>query len=349
LNKTGRYLFSVLILTFAVSSLIVSTPGSVVSQFVQAISTVYTSTTSTTTTQTAPASSTTSTSTSTSSTSTSTTTTSTSTSWSYTSSTTTSTTNSSTSTSYTATAVTSTTTTVTISSSVTGSTTTTVSVTSTTTVGPPCPVAMVAAGSVLEPLANGLRDFRNSQIMRTEAGYDFMVTFNSWYYSWAPGVAQLAGTNPWFADALRVGIVPLFGILYTADFTYNAASLLSPEVGAVTAGLVAASLIGLIYVAPLAYLSLRLLRLQRRLAKIRSVHVMPMAGWLGLSGAIMLAAYMTGSSMLMGLSTASLTLSALSLGCVAGTRALARIQPPTLNMVAHVIALKQLARRFPNL
>jgi hypothetical protein len=208
---------------------------------------------------------------------------------------------------------------------------------------------MVAAGSALEPLANGLRDFRNSQIMRTQAGYDFMVTFNSWYYSWAPGVAQFAGTNPWFADALRVGIVPLFGILYAADLSYTAVASINPEAGAITAGLVAASLIGLVYVAPLTYISMRVLRLHRKLVRLRGVHAMPLLGWLALSVAMVLAGYASGSSTMMSLATSSLALSTLSLGCIAGAKALARIQVPSTNIPALVMAIKHMARRFPSL
>jgi hypothetical protein len=200
----------------------------------------------------------------------------------------------------------------------------------------------------LEPLADGLRGFRNSQIMRTQAGYDFMVTFNAWYYSWAPSVARLSVTNQWFADALRVGLVPLFGILYAADYTYAAMAFVNPELGAITAGIVAASLIGLVYVAPVTYVSMRVLRLQRKLAKIRSVHASPLLGWLGLSAAMILAAYVSGSSMLMGLATASLALSTLSLGCLTGTKALSLVQLPTTNIPALVMALKQMSRRFPN-
>lgn len=284
----------------------------------------------------------TSTSTSTTATSTSTSTTSLTTSFSYTSSRTLTFTNSSTSTSYTNT----------ISSSVTSTTTTTQPIlTSTQTLGPTttvlpsvgCPVAFATSGTPLEPYANFLRVFRNNEVQNTTAGRMFMQAFNGWYYGWAPSVTDVAATHPLFLGALRVGVYPLIGILYAAYFSYAAVSPVSAEAGTLTAGVVAASLIGLVYVAPVAYVSLRLVR-RMKFLRPGKVHLLPASGWVVASASMIGAAYLSGSAWLMGLGTASLTLSMLSIGSFFGALALSSVQLPFLNMHAMMFAVRRVTR-----
>jgi hypothetical protein len=281
-----------------------------------------------------------STTTSTSATSTSTTTTSTSTSFSYTLTITSTTTTTSYSTSITSTQTSTSASLVTTPT--TGYQTTTETSTHKISTVPLCPVALVAAGSALEPYADSLRGFRNNQILNTYAGHQFMDAFNWWYYGWAPSVAWTAASNHWFAEGLRVGLYPLFGILYAAYFSYLAVAPVSPEAGAVIAGIVAASLIGLVYVAPVAYVSARLLRLHKRLLSLRRTNLAPIAMWTMASGLMILAAYVSSSAALMGLSTASLTLSALSLGSLLGAKGIGRIQLPITNFSTLTLAMRRL-------
>ena len=287
---------------------------------------------------------TTSTSFSTMVTSTTTSTTSTSTSFSYTSTYSTTTTNTTTFTSYTATATT--------FGSSTQPTTVTQGSTSTIFTGPTttalpglsCPVAFATSGTPLGPYANFLRGFRNNQIQNTTAGGMFMQTFNGWYYSWAPSVTYAAARNGWFLDVLRVGVYPLIGILYAAYFSYAVVSPISAEAGALAAGVVAASLIGLVYVAPVAYVSLRLVRRRTKFLTPARTYLLPASGGVAASALMIGAAYLSGSALLMGLGTASMTLSMLSVGSLLGARALTSVQFPVVNLHAKVFAMRRMAR-----
>jgi hypothetical protein len=200
---------------------------------------------------------------------------------------------------------------------------------------------MATAGTALEPYANFLRGFRNNEIQNTTAGRDFMWAFNGWYYGWAPSVSYSAAVNPWLLEALRVGVYPLIGILYASYYAYGAVSPLSPEAGAVVAGVVAASLIGLVYVAPVAYVGMRLFRRRLRFLTQNGMHLSLAGGWFAGSMLLISAAYVAGSGWLMGLGTASLTLSMLSVGSVLGALGLNYVQLPNLNLHVAAFALKR--------
>ena len=292
-------------------------------------------------------STTTSTSFSTTTSSTSTSTTTTSTSWSYTSTYSSTTTSTSTYTSYTSTVsgASSTFTEVTATSSTsTSSTTTSATTTVLPSISPSCPLALATTGTALEPYANFLRGFRNDQIQNTTAGRDFMQAFNGWYYGWAPSVSYTAASNSWLLSALRVGVYPLMGILYASYFSYTLVSPISTEAGAITAGVVAASLIGLVYVAPAAYLGYRLIRRRVRFTKFNRAGLVPVAGWVS-AGALMIgAAYLAGSAWMMGLGTASLTLSLLTAGAILGTKAWMHIGLPVAYMRTMAFSVRRTIR-----
>jgi hypothetical protein len=265
----------------------------------------------------------------------STTTTYTSTSSSFTSTVTLITVNATTVTSYTATVTSAATSLVVVTvttSAIATSTATSVSTTSVANLPPnPCPVAVAVAGTALEPYANSLRGFRNAQIMKTSSGQAFMTVFDGWYYGWAPAVARTAAANHMFAEVLRFGLVPLFGILYASYYSYLAVAPIDPEAGAIVAGTVAASLIGLVYVAPSAHLSMRVLRLRKIPLRFPKVHAMLFVAWVVGSGLLIGRAYLAGSFALMGLATASLTVSMVTFGSIVGVRAISSIKPSTVN------------------
>ena len=172
----------------------------------------------------------------------------------------------------------------------------------------------------------------------------FMQTFNAWYYSWAPSLTYAATKNGLFLDVLRVGVYPLIGILYAAYFSYAVVSPISAEAGALAAGVVAASLIGLVYVAPVAYVSLRLVRRRTKFLIPAKAQLLPASGWVAASASMISAAYLSGASLLMSLGTASLTLSMLSVGSLLGARALTSIQLPAANLHAKTFAVKRMTR-----
>ena len=125
-------------------------------------------------------------------------------------------------------------------------TATTTATTSGVWTAPKCVIATATFGSEAAPAVQFLRGFRDNLVLKTTAGSAFMQVFNAWYYSFSPSVAQFIANNDPIRAPMRVLLYPLLGVLGVSAFTY---SLLSgtPELAVVVAGLVASSLIGLVY------------------------------------------------------------------------------------------------------
>ena len=209
-----------------------------------------------------------------------------------------------------------------------------------------CPITYVTNGNRLQPYAQFLRNFRDNQIENTTAGRTFLTTFNAWYYSWAPALTYSAATNPWVYRLVQVGVFPLMGILYASYYSYGLAAPISPEVGAMTAGVVAASLIGLAYVAPVAYLTSRLLKRRIRLS-LSTRSLAPTSIWLTASTLLLMAAYATNSTTALAFGTVNLVLSALSAGSLAGTKMLTEIRMPSANPATMALLLRRYAKTLP--
>lgn len=113
----------------------------------------------------------------------------------------------------------------------------------------PCLIATATFGSELAPEVQFLRDFRDQQITNTFAGSNFMTVFNAWYYSFSPAVAGYEDSHTAVRTAARLALYPLIGVLHLASSTYASLGF-EPELAALTGGLVASFLIGLVYLAP---------------------------------------------------------------------------------------------------
>ena len=83
-------------------------------------------------------------------------------------------------------------------------------------------------------------------MLKTTAGSAFMQVFNAWYYSFSPSVAQFIASNDPIRAPIRLILYPLLGVLGLSSLVYSLFSG-APEFGVVMAGLVASSLIGLVY------------------------------------------------------------------------------------------------------
>jgi hypothetical protein len=113
-----------------------------------------------------------------------------------------------------------------------------------------CLIATAAFGSELAPQVQQLRLFRDGIALKTSAGSGFMNVFNAWYYSFSPSVADYERQASWLQSAVRVMIYPLLGILALSTSVYDSLAFNS-ELGIVSAGITASSLVGLLYFAPL--------------------------------------------------------------------------------------------------
>lgn len=278
-----------------------------------------------------------------SSSTTTTTVTTTSTSWSYTTTQSTTTTSTSWTTSITGTTTSSITNLITWPTTTTTTSTWTTMATVSGTAVPYCPISYVTGGSPLEPYANFLRNFRDNDIQNTTAGREFMLTFNTWYYSWAPSLSYSAATNPWIYKAVQLGVYPLIGILYASYYSYSAIAPISTEAGAIFAGIVAASLMGVVYLAPIAYLITRLVRRHGKWLISKQIAFSSIT-WFAASLVLCVTAYATGSGQLLAVGTSSMALSMLSLGSQIGTRALTYLQLPSANLANSVLAFRRLSK-----
>jgi len=113
-----------------------------------------------------------------------------------------------------------------------------------------CIIATATYGSELSPEVQFLRGFRDNTVLNTFAGRNFMAAFNAWYYSFSPTIASAIAVNKVLQGVMKILLYPLIGILHLAATTYSLFSF-NPELAVVVSGLIASSLIGIIYFAPI--------------------------------------------------------------------------------------------------
>ncbi len=177
-----------------------------------------------------------------------------------------------------------------------------------------CLIATAAFGSELAPQVQYLRGFRDDHILSTASGQSFMTAFNAVYYSFSPQVADYERDQPWLQQTVRVAVYPLLGILTVSEKAYSAAG---GEHGAVMAGLAASSMIGAVYLAPLAF-SVRQVRERSLDYRVLAL----VAG--GASAALILSVY-TGNLEAMMVTTSAFVLSVALVSAILVARAAARM------------------------
>jgi hypothetical protein len=83
--------------------------------------------------------------------------------------------------------------------------------------------------------------------MKTMAGSSFMIAFNTWYYSFSPYVASHVQGSVAEQTVMKGVLYPAIGILWLSSATFGMFRSY-PEVAALLSGLLASSLIGVVYV-----------------------------------------------------------------------------------------------------
>ena len=81
-----------------------------------------------------------------------------------------------------------------------------------------CLIATATFGSELAPQVQQLREIRDNSLLQTESGRFFMESFNSFYYSFSPGIADLERQNPVFKEAVKLAITPLITSLSILNY-----------------------------------------------------------------------------------------------------------------------------------
>jgi peptide/nickel transport system substrate-binding protein len=159
-----------------------------------------------------------------------------------------------------------------------------------------------------------LRGFRDNHILATASGSSFMNVFNVWYYSFSPTVAEYERGQPWLQESVRMSIYPLLGILQASEKAY---ALVPGEYGALFAGLLASTLVGAVYLTPIAF-SIKKVRKQKldyRLA----------AGVIAALVASVVASIAFDDSTLLAVTTSSLVLATMAIAAICCANNVARL------------------------
>ena len=83
-----------------------------------------------------------------------------------------------------------------------------------------CLIATATFGSELAPQVQQLREIRDNSLLQTESGSAFMESFNQFYYSFSPSIADLERDNPVFKEAVKIAITPLLTSLSILNYVY---------------------------------------------------------------------------------------------------------------------------------
>ena len=76
-----------------------------------------------------------------------------------------------------------------------------------------CLIATAIYGSELEPQVQQLRELRDNKLLQTKSGTSFMKTFNDFYYSFSPYIADYERENPLFKEMVKIAITPMISSL----------------------------------------------------------------------------------------------------------------------------------------
>ena len=72
-----------------------------------------------------------------------------------------------------------------------------------------CLIATATYGSELAPQVQQLRELRDTKILQTESGKSFMSSFNEFYYSFSPTIADYERENPIFKESMKLSLTPM--------------------------------------------------------------------------------------------------------------------------------------------
>ena len=81
-----------------------------------------------------------------------------------------------------------------------------------------CLIATATYGSELSPQVQTLREIRDNSLLETESGKIFMNSFNEFYYSFSPYIADYERENPVFREAVKVVITPMISSLSILNY-----------------------------------------------------------------------------------------------------------------------------------
>lgn len=81
-----------------------------------------------------------------------------------------------------------------------------------------CLIATATFGSELSPQVQQLRELRDNVVLNTESGKSFMTSFNEFYYSFSPAIADYERENSFFRDTVKIVLTPLLTSLSVLNY-----------------------------------------------------------------------------------------------------------------------------------
>ena len=86
------------------------------------------------------------------------------------------------------------------------------------TSGGGCLIATATFGSELAPQVQQLRELRDTKLLQTQSGTSIMNTFNDFYYSFSPYIADYERENLVFKEAVKLTITPMISSLSILNY-----------------------------------------------------------------------------------------------------------------------------------
>jgi len=81
-----------------------------------------------------------------------------------------------------------------------------------------CLIATATYGTELAPQVQQLREIRDQKLMKTESGQSFLNSFNEFYYSVSPVIADYERENLVFKEAVKLVITPMLSTLSILNY-----------------------------------------------------------------------------------------------------------------------------------
>ena len=81
-----------------------------------------------------------------------------------------------------------------------------------------CLIATAAYGTELAPQIQQLREIRDQKLMKTEYGKSFLNSFNKFYYSFSPQIADYQRENQLFKESIKLFLTPMISSLSILNY-----------------------------------------------------------------------------------------------------------------------------------
>ena len=102
-----------------------------------------------------------------------------------------------------------------------------------------CLIATAAYGTELAPQIQQLREIRDQKLIKTEYGKSFLNSFNEFYYSFSPYIADYERENPVFKESMKLLLTPMISSLSILNYVQldNDLQVLGAGIGVISLNL----------------------------------------------------------------------------------------------------------------